>query len=142
MAHHGHRLLAERHDGEPAGRRRIGHDPDIRVVADDRLDHLVRVDELELDPRLRIERHEALLVATQIVQSDRVNGRDPHRTVDPRLHGSDLGPGFLPAVEERPARGVKGIALGRDHEGALGPIEQRHAELLLELLNGLARRGL
>src|SRR5213592_3511111 len=41
-----------------AVRRRIGHDPDIRFALEDRLDDLVGVQELELHPRLGVERHE------------------------------------------------------------------------------------
>src|SRR5262249_23830793 len=53
MAHERHRLGAERHDRQRAVGRRIRHDADVGLALHHRLDHLVRVQALQLDACLR-----------------------------------------------------------------------------------------
>jgi len=43
------------------------------------------------------------------------------------------------AFEQRPAGVVEGAALGPKDERPFGPVDQRHPQVRLELLDGLAR---
>jgi hypothetical protein len=140
VAHEGHRLRPERHDGEGAVGRRIRHDPDVRLALHHRFHHLVRMQAFQLDARLRVKRHEALHVPAHVVQADRVDRSDAHGAVHPRLHRRDLGPRLLPRLEQPPTGLVEGLALGGHDERALGAIEEGDAQLRLELLHRLARR--
>ncbi len=142
MAHDGHRLHAQRHDGERAVRRRVGHDPQVHVAVRHRLHHLVRVQALELDVRLRVERGELLHGAADVVQADGVDGGHAHGAVEPRLDGGHLRLRFLPRLEHRAARLVERLTLGAHRKRALGPIDEGGAHLGLELLDSLAGRGL
>ena len=137
-----HRLGAQRHDRERTVGRWVGHDPDVRLALEDRLHHLVRMQALELDARLRIARHEALHVAAHVVEPDRVDGGDADRPVHARLHRRHPRLRLLPRLEEAPTRLVEGLTLRRDDEWALRPVHERHAELRLEQLDRLARRRL
>ena len=142
VADDGHRLHAQRHHGERAVGRRIGHDPDIRVAVRHGLHHLVRVQALELHARLRIERGELLHRPADVVQADRVDGGHAHRAVQPRLHGGDLRLGLLPRLEHRAAGLVQRLPLWGHRERPLGPIDEARPNLALELLDGLAGGGL
>src|SRR5688500_3319 len=85
---------------------------------------------------------EALHVPAHIVQSDRVDRGDTHRSVELRLYGPDLGSGLVPETEDLAARLVELGALRRDDQRTLRPVDQRGAHLGFELRDGLAGRGL
>ena len=138
VAYQGHGLLAQRHDAQRPVGRRIGHDTDVGLAAQHRLHDLVRMQALELDQGFGVLRPELLHGPAHVVQPHRVDGRHPDRAGDARLDGTDLGLGLLPGVQDPPGRLVERPPLPGDDERTLGPIDQGHAQLRLELLNGLA----
>ena len=75
VAHQHHGLLAERQHLERPARRGVREDPEVGLVPQHRLDHLVGVEALEQDPRVGVHRHERLHVAAHVVEPDRVDRR-------------------------------------------------------------------
>ena len=82
MAHEHHGLLAERQHHERPASRGIGEDPEVGLVLEHRLDHLVGMQALEPDARVRVHRHERLHVAAHVVEPDRVDRRHADRPLD------------------------------------------------------------
>ena len=107
-----------------------------------RLHHLVRMQALEQHPRLRVGGHERLHVPAHVVQPDRVDGGHPHRAVDALPRGGQLGPRLLEALQQGAAGLVEGLPLLGGQERAARAVQQDRVQLALELLDGLARRGL
>jgi hypothetical protein len=91
---------------------------------------------------LRVRGHERLHVAAHVVQPHRVDGGHPHRPLHPLPRGGEIGPRLFESLEQRPAGVVEGAALVGGQERTAGAVEQRGVELGLQLLDGLARRGL
>ena len=129
-------------DLERPRRDRVGEDPEVRLVVHDRLDDLVRVQAFEQHPRLRIRRLERLHVPAHVVQADRVDRGDPDRAVDALPGRLDLDARLLEVLQQRSARLVEEPPLLRRLKRAPGAVEQRHVQVALELLDGLARRRL
>ena len=115
---------------------------DVGLPAHHRLHDLVRVQALELDQGFGILRPELLHGPAHVVQPHRIDGRHPDGAGDARLDGAHLGLGLLPGVQDPSGRLVERPALPGDDERALGPIDQGHAQLRLELLDRLAGGGL
>ena len=138
--HHG--LGAEVDDLERPRRDRVGEDPEVGLVVQHRLDDLVRVQAFQQHPRLGIRRHERLHVPAHVVQADRVDRGDADRALDALPGRLELAARLLEVLQQRPAGLVEALALLRRLERAPGAVEQRHVQLALELLDGLARRRL
>ena len=75
-----------------------------------RVDHLVRVQALERDPRVGVHRHERLHVAAHVVESDRVDRRDADGALDTLARGCELRPGAVEVRQQGPAGLVEGPA--------------------------------
>ena len=138
--HHG--LGAQGHDLERPRRHRVGEDAEVRLVVQHRLHHLVRVQAFEQHPRLRIRRHEGLHVAAHVVQADRVDRGDPDRAFHALPGRRSSTRAFSKPCSSVAAGLVEELPLLRGQERAPGAVEQRHVQLALELLDGLARRRL
>jgi hypothetical protein len=59
-----------------------------------------------------------------------------------RAFTARLGLGLLPGLEDAAGGGVERLPLAGDDERSLRAVDEGHAELPLELLDGLAGRGL
>ncbi len=138
--HHG--LLAERQHLERATRRGVREDAEVDLVAEDRLDHLVRVQALQEDARVGVHRHEGLHVAAHVVKPDRVDRGHPDGALHALPGRRQVGPGPLEACQEGPARLVEASPLLRRLDRPPGAVQQLDVELGLELLDRLARGGL
>ena len=129
-------------DLERPRRDRVGEDPEVRLVVHDRLDDLVRVQAFEQHPRLRIRRLERLHVPAHVVQADRVDRGDPDRAVDALPGRLDLDARLLEVLQRAFGMPRRRAAPPPSPEAGAGAVEQRHVQVALELLDGLARRRL
>jgi len=97
---------------------------------------------LQEHARLRVLRHEGLHVPAHVMETDRVDGGHPHRPFHPLLGGKQARARIVESLEEISTGLEEDLTrLGRD-QGPPGTVEEGHIELGLELLDGLARRGL
>src|SRR5437870_1893008 len=142
MADECHRLRAEGDDRQRPILWWIGHDADVRLVVHDRLDDLVRMQALELDADLGVERHEPLQVMAHVMQSDGINGGHADGAVDLGLDRGDLRLRLFPGFEHPAAGQIEALPLGGHGERPTGAVDEAHAQLTLELLDGLAGRRL
>ncbi len=76
------------------------------------------------------------------MEPHRVDGRHARRPLHALLGHLELRPGLLEPLQQRPAGLVEGVPLFRGLERAPRAVEQGQIELRLQLLDGLAGRGL
>ena len=116
--------------------------PEVHLVPEHRLDHLVGMEALEQDARVRVHGHEGLHVAAHVVEADRVDRRHAHGALHPMPGRGEVRPRPLEARQEGPARLVEAAPLRRRLERPAGAVQELDVELGLELLDRLARRRL
>jgi hypothetical protein len=138
--HHG--LLAEREHLERPVRRGVREDPEVGLVPQHGLDHLVRVEALQQDARVGVHRHERLHVAAHVVESDRVDRGHADAALDALPRGGELRPGLVELRQESPAGLVEPSSFRGRLERPAGAVQELNVEVRLELLDRLARRGL
>jgi hypothetical protein len=102
----------------------------------------VRVQTLEQDLGVRVRGHEGLHVTAHVVKPDRVDRCHPNRPFHTLARRLEIPLRLLEPLNQGPTRFEEREALRRGLERTSGTVEERHVELVLDLLDRLARRGL
>ena len=142
MADQHQRFLAEGNDLEPAVAGGVSHQAQVHHVAQDVLVNLVVPAIFHVHVHRRVILQKPLQVGRQHVQPDAVNGRhpdvpgnDPLQLLQPAVQGVET-------LQDPLAVFVKHLALGREPEILLAPLDEQGLELLFESADRLADGGL
>jgi hypothetical protein len=135
-------VVAERDAVDLAHARREGDEPEVDAVVEDVLVDHVRAPVLDAHVDRGVVVQEPLDVGRQLVEPDRVDGRDPDRPAHHLLHLLELGEEPLVGVEHVLRRLVDPLPLARQLELLLAAVHQQGLEVPLHRAGLLADRRL
>src|SRR5437660_802488 len=135
-------VVPEGQHGDAGAPRRVRHHADVDVALQDVLVDAARAAVREVEVDLRVGLQVALDLRRQLVETDRVDGRHPHRARDhvgqrleARLH-------VLVALDDLLAHLIKDLARGGELHVAARPLEEAATVAILEGADLLADRRL
>ena len=138
-----HHPLRTQRDHAQVGRGgRVGDDAQVDLAVEHGVVDLVRAEVLQPDLGLGILPHEVLHAAAHVVQPDRVDRRHADQPGDLQPQRADAGLDRVVQLEHLAEALVADLALGRQHEGPLGAVDQLDAEMALHAVDRLGGRRL
>ena len=137
-----HPLRAQRNHLQVGRGGGIGDDPQVDFAVQDRVIDLVGPQVFQPHLGLGITPHEVLHAAAHVVQPDGVDRGHAHQPGDLHAKRADAGLDRIVEFQDLAKALETGLALGREHEGPLGAIDQLHAEMLLDAMDRLGGRRL